>query len=92
MNDDIVTEMPLDECWELLRAHAMGRLAFHLADQVHIRPINYVVDNDTLLFRTAEGDKLLGVRDERGRRLRDRRGERPRRVERHRAGGREAPR
>ena len=61
MNHDIVTELPLDECWELLRAHAMGRLAFHLADQVHIRPINYVVDKDTLLFRTAEGDKLLGV-------------------------------
>ena len=53
MNDDIVTELPLDECWELLRAQAMGRLAFHLADQVHIRPINYVVDKDTLLFRTA---------------------------------------
>ena len=61
MNDDIVTELPLDECWELLRAHAMGRLAFHLADQVHIRPVNYVVDKDTLLFRTAEGNKLLGV-------------------------------
>ena len=30
-------------------------------DQVHITPINYVVDKDTLLFRTAEGSKLLGV-------------------------------
>ena len=61
MHHDTVTELPLDECWELLRAHAMGRLAFHLADQVHITPINYVVDKDTLLFRTAEGSKLLGV-------------------------------
>lgn len=61
MDDDAVTELPLDECWELLRAHAMGRLAFHLADQVNITPINYVVDKDTLLFRTAEGSKLLGV-------------------------------
>ena len=58
---DTVTELPLDECWELLRAHAMGRLAFHLADQVHITPINYVVDKDTLLLRTAEGSKLLGI-------------------------------
>ena len=61
MNHDIVTELPLDECWELLRAHALGRLAFHLASQVSITPINYVVDRDTLLFRTAEGSKLLGV-------------------------------
>ena len=61
MNHDTGTELPLDECWELLRAHAMGRLAFHLADEVHITPINYVVDKDTLLFRTAEGSKLLGV-------------------------------
>lgn len=61
MDDDTVTELPLDECWELLRAHAMGRLAFHLGDQVNITPINYVVDKDTLLFRTAEGSKLLGV-------------------------------
>lgn len=61
MDHDTVTELSLDECWELLRAHAMGRLAFHLADQVNITPINYVVDKDTLLFRTAEGSKLLGV-------------------------------
>ena len=61
MNHDAVNELPLAECWELLRAHAMGRLAFHLAKQVHIAPINYVVDKDTLLFRTAEGSKLVGV-------------------------------
>jgi len=61
MNHDTVTELPLEECWELLLAHAMGRLAFHLANQVQITPINYVIDKDTLLFRTAEGSKLLGV-------------------------------
>jgi nitroimidazol reductase NimA-like FMN-containing flavoprotein (pyridoxamine 5'-phosphate oxidase superfamily) len=59
--NDIDTVLPLEECWELLRAHTFGRLAFHLADQVHITPINYVVDKDTLMFRTAEGSKLLGV-------------------------------
>ncbi len=61
MNRDSVTELALEECWELLRAHAMGRLAFHLADQVGIAPINYVVDKGTLLFRTAETSKLAGV-------------------------------
>ena len=61
MNPDTVTVLTLDECWELLRAQALGRLAFHLANKVNITPINYVVDRNTLLFRTAEGSKLLGV-------------------------------
>ena len=50
-----------EECWELLRGQEFGRLAFHLAGEVHITPINYAVDRDTLLFRTAEGSKLLAV-------------------------------
>jgi len=47
--------------------HEFGRLAHHLADEVHIAPVNYAVDLDpvtgrrSLLFRTAEGSKLLGV-------------------------------
>ena len=61
MSTESETELTADECWELLGAHALGRLAFHLADQVSITPVNYVVDDGTLLFRTAEGSKLLGV-------------------------------
>jgi len=61
MSSDPVTELTDEECWELLRTHELGRLGFHLLDQVHVLPINYTVDQDTLLFRTAEGSKLLGV-------------------------------
>lgn len=50
-----------DECWEFLRSQEFGRLAFHVSDEVHIAPINYAVDHDTLLFRTAEGSKLLAI-------------------------------
>lgn len=62
-----ITVMSERECWDFLRAHEFGRLAFHLAEQVHIAPVNYAVHHDpesgeqTLLFRTAEGSKLLGV-------------------------------
>ena len=49
------------ECWEFLRTQEFGRLAFHLDDEVHITPINYAVDHETLLFRTAVGHKLLAV-------------------------------
>lgn len=62
MNDEspvqILTE---EESWEFLRSQEFGRLAFHLVGEVHIVPVNYAVDGETLLFRTAEGDKLLGI-------------------------------
>jgi uncharacterized protein len=58
---DPIGVMTTEECWDMLRANEFGRLAFHLAGEVHLTPINYAVDHDTLLFRTAEGSKLLGV-------------------------------
>ena len=65
--DEPITRMSTSECWDFLRRHELGRLAFHLADEVHITPVNYAVDHDpatdtrSLVFRTAEGSKLLGV-------------------------------
>jgi uncharacterized protein len=59
--EEPVGVMTTEECWEMLRANEFGRLAFHLAGEVHLTPINYAVDHGTLLFRTAEGSKLLGV-------------------------------
>lgn len=56
-----VHEMTTEECWQMLAEEEFGRLAFHLAEQVHITPINYALDGNTILFRTAEGSKLLGV-------------------------------
>lgn len=57
-----VTALSEDDCWRLLRDHEFGRLAFHLADEVHIVPINYAVASEGhLVFRTAEGSKLLGL-------------------------------
>jgi nitroimidazol reductase NimA-like FMN-containing flavoprotein (pyridoxamine 5'-phosphate oxidase superfamily) len=59
--DQEVTQLSAEQCWEMLRAHEFGRLAFRLVDDVHITPINYAVNHHTLLFRTAEGNKLLSV-------------------------------
>ena len=61
MTDEVVTVMTSEECWDLLRDEEFGRLAYLLVDEVHITPINYAVDGRSLLFRTAEGDKLLAV-------------------------------
>lgn len=49
------------ESWDFLRNQELGRLAFHILGEVHIVPINYAVDDQRLLFRTAEGSKLLGI-------------------------------
>jgi nitroimidazol reductase NimA-like FMN-containing flavoprotein (pyridoxamine 5'-phosphate oxidase superfamily) len=62
MTDHDATEsLTPDQCWDMLREEEFGRLAFRLVDEIHITPINYAVDGSTLLFRTAEGEKLLAV-------------------------------
>ncbi|MGW5240514.1 pyridoxamine 5'-phosphate oxidase family protein [Monashia sp. NPDC004114] len=60
-SQDPVHVLHPEESWDFLRAHEFGRLAFHLLDEVHIVPINYVVDGQRLLFLTMEGSKLLGM-------------------------------
>lgn len=50
------------ECYQFLKTQELGRLAYHLLGEVHILPLNYAVDPDgRIIFRTAEGSKLLGV-------------------------------
>ena len=57
-----VTTLDDEASWSMLHDQEFGRLAFHLADEVHLVPINYAVDDRRrLVFRTAEGSKLLGL-------------------------------
>lgn len=60
-NDDAVRELHELECWEHLAEREFGRLAFHLTDEVHIVPLNYLIDDRRLVFCTSEGSKLLGI-------------------------------
>lgn len=58
----VITTLTDEQCWELLESQSIGRLAFHMSGEVHIVPINYVTeDRKALIFRTAEGNKLLGL-------------------------------
>jgi nitroimidazol reductase NimA-like FMN-containing flavoprotein (pyridoxamine 5'-phosphate oxidase superfamily) len=50
-----------DECWELLLSASFGRLAASVADDIEIFPLNFVAADRRLLFRTAEGTKLLAL-------------------------------
>lgn len=60
-DQDPVTNLSDEECWELLEAEQFGRLAYRLVDEVHVVPINYVRDGRSLLFRTTSGNKLLAA-------------------------------
>lgn len=54
-----VTELTETESWQLLGSVALGRLVTTVNGWTEIFPINFVVQNKTVLFRTAEGTKLL---------------------------------
>ncbi|MGV0792410.1 pyridoxamine 5'-phosphate oxidase family protein [Mycolicibacterium sp. XJ1819] len=56
-----VTVLSESECWDLLGSVSLGRLVTSADGQPEIFPVNFVAQNRTLLFRTAEGTKLSSV-------------------------------
>lgn len=48
-----------DECAVMMSGHHVGRIAYTFHDRVNIEPIHYVLDEDWIFGRTAEGAKLL---------------------------------
>jgi nitroimidazol reductase NimA-like FMN-containing flavoprotein (pyridoxamine 5'-phosphate oxidase superfamily) len=59
--DDGVNILPVHECWDLLARVTLGRLVTSVDGRPEIFPINYVVQDRTVLFRTAEGTKLVSA-------------------------------
>ena len=53
--------LPVHECWDLLAGVTLGRLVTSVDGRPEIFPINYVVQRRTVLFRTAEGTKLVST-------------------------------
>lgn len=58
---EAVTILSEEECWQALRKQSFGHLAYTLAGEIGIVPLNYMVSDDRIVFRTAEGSKLLGL-------------------------------
>ena len=54
-----IIELGEHDIWALLQSTPMGRLAVTVGGEIDIFPVNYVVHDRTLLFRTAPGTKLL---------------------------------
>ncbi|MBU1586856.1 MAG: pyridoxamine 5'-phosphate oxidase family protein [Actinobacteria bacterium] len=47
------------DIWALLKSTPVGRLAVAAGGEIDVFPVNYIVDEGTILFRTAPGTKLL---------------------------------
>ncbi|HSP28274.1 MAG TPA: pyridoxamine 5'-phosphate oxidase family protein [Ilumatobacteraceae bacterium] len=64
MEDQPLEELSESECWTLLRTVDIGRLAAPTArGGVEIFPVNHVVDQASIVFRTAMGTKLTTALD-----------------------------
>ncbi len=53
-----LTELSTKECWEVLGRRSVGRLAVAISYEPDIFPVNYGVDDATIVVRTAAGLKL----------------------------------
>ncbi|BBN49505.1 pyridoxamine 5'-phosphate oxidase family protein [Mycobacterium avium subsp. hominissuis] len=60
-SDEPVQVLSEDDNWRLLGSVALGRLVTNFAGEAEIFPVNFVVQDRTVLFRTAEGTKLFSA-------------------------------
>lgn len=51
----------LGDCFQLLTSVPLGRIGFVAGGEVVILPVNFLVDGQDVVFRTAEGSKLSAV-------------------------------
>lgn len=53
--------LQLADCYRLLDTVPVGRVGFFSGGEVVILPVNYVVDGQDIVFRSAEGAKLSSL-------------------------------
>ena len=55
--------LPFDSCLSLLAAVSVGRVGFVAGGEVLVLPVNFVMDGQAVVFRTASGSKLADAED-----------------------------
>lgn len=58
---ELVSVLSATECWDLLSSATLGRLVTSVDGHPQIFPVNFAVQRRTVLFRTAEGTKLVSA-------------------------------
>jgi len=64
MTSDIRTGMAIldeDACWSRLATVGLARIAIAIAGDLEVFPVNIVVDDRSIVFRTGEGTKLAAA-------------------------------
>lgn len=56
-----ISVLSQSECWDHLKSASLGRLVTAVDGQPEIFPVNFVVQHRSVLFRTAEGTKLVSA-------------------------------
>ena len=64
--DETVESLGTDECWRLLADSTFGRLAVTDADGADIFPINHLVRDRLVYFRSAPGTKIVSLTERPG--------------------------
>ena len=59
--DSAIDELDDEQSWHLLCSADLGRLAVSIDTGVDIFPLNYVVTDRVIFFRTAPGSKLMDL-------------------------------
>lgn len=55
--------LPFHSCLSLLAAVSVGRVGFVADGEVFVLPVNFVMDGQAVVFRTAAGSKLASAED-----------------------------
>ena len=61
IEQDAVRVLTDDQAWDLMSSVSLGRLVTNVGGQMEIFPVNFATQDNTVLFRTAEGTKLFGT-------------------------------
>lgn len=60
-DNDVIQKLTDEESLELLSTKTFGRLVVRRKDDMDLFPLNYVVHEGAIYFRTAEGSKLFSL-------------------------------
>lgn len=60
-NHSPVTHLTDEQSLDLLATKTFGRLVVHRKNDIDLFPLNYIVHDGKILFRTAEGTKLFSL-------------------------------
>jgi len=55
--------LPFESCLRLLGTVSIGRVGFAAGGEVMVLPVNFVMDGQAVVFRTASGSKVAAVED-----------------------------